>query len=71
VGGLVVEGFHFSLEGLEVLIDHLEEDVALLLVGGGVLIGDLLYFADGVGGVHLLALQVVLDAALRLADGTG
>lgn len=67
----MVESLDFGLECLEVLIDHFEEDVAFFIVGGGVLIGDLLNFTDGVGGVHLLALEVVLDTALGLADGTG
>lgn len=71
MGGFVIEGFYFCLECLEVLVDHFEKDVTFCIVGGGILICDFLYFSDGVGGVHLLAFQVVLDTALGFADGTG
>lgn len=67
----MVEGFYFCLQGLEVLVDHFEQDVSFLFIGGGVLISDFLYFSDSVGSVHLLAFLVVFDATLGLTDGTG
>ena len=71
MGDLMVQGFYFCFECLEVLVDHFEKHVSFFLIGAHIFIGDILYILDGVACVHLFALQVMLDAALCLADGTG
>ena len=56
---------------MEVLPDHAPQDLPLLFVGVDIIISDLLYVLDRITRVHLLALEVVLDAALGLADRAG
>lgn len=56
---------------MEVFPDHAPQDLPLLFVGVDVIISDLLDVLDRITRVHLLALEVVLDAALGLADRTG
>ncbi len=64
----MIQALDFCLEQLKVISDDLAEYAAFLVVGADEILGDLLDIFDGVAGVHLLVLVVVLDAALRLAD---
>lgn len=66
----MVQTFYFCLEQLKILSDKFIEYPAFLLIGANEILSDLLYILDGVAGMHLLALAVVLDAALGLADWT-
>lgn len=66
----MIQALDFCLEQLKVLADDLAEYAAFLLVGADEILGDLLDIFDGVAGVHLLVLVVVLDAPLCLADRT-
>ena len=67
----MIQALDLRLERLEVLADHASQDLPFLLVGVDIVVSDLLDVFDRIARMHLLALEVVLDAALGLADGAG
>jgi len=66
----MVETFNLCLQKLKILNYDLIEYLPLFLIRADIILGYLLDIFDGVASVHLLALAVVLDASLRLADRT-
>lgn len=66
----MVQTLYFCFEQLKILSDEFIEYPTFFLIRANEILSDLLYIFDGVAGVHLLALAVVLDAALGFADRT-
>ena len=66
----MIQALNLGLEQLKELGDDFAEYFPFFLVSADEIFSDLLDVFDSVASVHLLALVMVLDAALGLADGT-
>lgn len=66
---LMIQALNFSLQQFEILGDHLLKRCPFLLIGVDIIISNFLDISDRIAGMHLLTLDMMLDAALCFADG--
>jgi hypothetical protein len=64
----MIQALNLSLQQFEILCDHLLKGCSLLLIGVDIIISNFLDIPYCIAGMHLLTLNMMLDAALRFTD---